>query len=68
MTDKPMFHIDAADKRPDLPDCGGADKCDNPQCPAPDFEVGFGLAGGGYGVYEYCEICGRVVSKTEVEE
>ena len=28
---------------------------------------GFGLAGGGYGVYEFCESCQVVVSKVQVE-
>lgn len=34
------------------PHCGGA------------TAVGFGLAGGGYGAYTYCEDCSLVVSKS----
>jgi len=64
--DKPMLHIDSAVKREGLPDMGEAVACGRPRCPAPNFEVGFGLAGGGYGPYEYCEICGEIVSKTEL--
>ncbi len=33
------------------PECGGS------------LEVGFGLAGGGYGPYTYCLACERVVEK-----
>jgi len=72
MSDEPapktMIHIDAAEKRPDLPDTGEAKSCGRVDCPAPRFEMGFGLAGGGYGVYEYCEVCGEIVSKTEVHD
>ena len=62
------IHIDAAHKREDLPEMGHAEKCGREDCPAPAFKTGFGLAGGGFGVYEYCDVCGKVVSKTEAEE
>jgi len=68
MTDKVFVHIDATEKRADLPDCGATDgHC--PNCGA-RLETGFGLAGGGYGVYEYCasEQCNRVITKTNVED
>lgn len=39
------------------------DKCTNSACPKPNFEAGFGLAGGGYGPYEYCPVCNLLVSK-----
>lgn len=29
-----------------------------------DTSVGFGLAGGGYGPYTYCETCQKVTSKS----
>lgn len=29
---------------------------------------GFGLGGGGFGVYTYCPTCGYVLTKTEIEE
>lgn len=64
----PTIFIDAAEKRPDLPDCGAT----NGLCPrcGDRLEVGFGLAGGGYGVYEYCasETCNKVVTKTNIQE
>lgn len=31
------------------------------------LEVGFGLAGGGYGAYLYCEKCGKIIHKTQVD-
>lgn len=49
-----------------LPEVGSTlPQCGTYGCPAPDFQIGFGLAGGGYGVYEYCEVCQRVVTKTQ---
>ena len=33
-----------------------------PQCNGPT-KIGFGLAGGGYGAYAYCETCGIVAEK-----
>lgn len=61
---------DSTTQRPvtDLPEVGAALPCGHTDCPAPRFELGFGLAGGGYGVYEFCALCGRVVSKTEERE
>lgn len=61
------MHIDFARKRPSLPEVGKAVACGNPQCPAPNFEVGFGLGGGGYGPYEYCGVCAKIVSKDECD-
>ncbi len=57
------IHIDAAEKNPKLPDLGKAGRCDRADCPE-EFETGFGLACGGFGVYEYCTVCSKVVSKT----
>jgi hypothetical protein len=36
---------------PKCPDCGG------------DIDMGYGLAGGGIGAYEYCTVCHRVIDK-----
>ena len=67
--EKITIHVDAAEKRADLPDCGSTDgAC--PHCGA-RLETGFGLAGGGYGVYEYCpnETCsGEIIGKTTFED
>jgi hypothetical protein len=42
-----------------------------PQEPSPcahsKTEFGFGLAGGGYGAYEYCVDCGHILHKTQTE-
>ncbi len=69
MTDKkeqPYIHIDPLEKRAELPDVGNTDGlC--PECGGV-LEDGFGLAGGGYGPYEYCSECGTVATKTVVEE
>jgi len=67
MSEDPKIHIriDSANKRKDLPECGDHDHC--PTCGG-ELEQGFGLAGGGFGVYTYCTECERVTSKTEIEE
>lgn len=68
-TPKDYVHITSATKREGLPEVGQEQKCDRKECPGPDgFKNGFGLAAGGYGIYRFCEICKRVVSKTLVEE
>lgn len=64
---KPFVHMDMKNKRHDLPDLGATDgMC--PKCGC-RLETGFGLAGGGYGVYEYCasDGCNSVVTKTETD-
>lgn len=71
MSEAPKYrmHITSATKREGLPDVGNEQKCERKDCPGPDgFESGFGLAAGGYGIYRYCDLCERVVSKTLVEE
>jgi len=39
----------------------------NGRCPkcGDDLETGFGLAGGGYGVYEFCDQCGDIITKDQ---
>lgn len=64
MADKIHVHIDGAEQRADLPDfC--PDVC--PKC-GTEAEHGFGLAGGGYGVYTYCPKCEIMLGKTQVDE
>ena len=41
------------------------DRC--PDHPGLIPEIGYGLAGGGMGVYSYCGECGRVISKTQTD-
>lgn len=36
-----------------------------PKCLSVNLEMGFGLAGGGYGPYSYCPQCGIVVNKSQ---
>lgn len=36
-----------------------------PKCLGTNLEMGFGLAGGGYGPYSYCPSCGVVVNKSQ---
>lgn len=65
MSDQIEIHIDPSDKRDGLPDCGDGKSCERKDCPGPrGWQSGFGLAGGGYGVYSYCDICERIVEKT----
>jgi hypothetical protein len=68
MTDELTIHIDQAHKREELPEMGRSVKCDRSDCPHPIFTSGYGLAGGGFGMYEYCEKCEKIVSKTETGE
>jgi len=39
------------------------DRC--PKCLSTNLEMGFGLAGGGFGPYSYCPACGIVVTKSQ---
>lgn len=55
------MYIDMSEKREGLPEFDENLLC--PDCNALTTE-GFGLAGGGYGVYTVCIECGNVVSKT----
>jgi hypothetical protein len=61
MTDDIHVHIDPSEQH--VPETG-PDAC--PKCKVP-VEVGFGLAGGGYGAYTYCPQCYAILSKTQVE-
>lgn len=65
MTDKLVVHVDPIDKREGMPEVDQGGRC--PHCGGPTVD-GFGLAGGGFGVYTYCEACERVVSKTLMDE
>lgn len=40
-----------------------SDRC--PKCLSTNLEMGFGLAGGGYGLYSYCPTYGIVVNKSQ---
>lgn len=62
--DKVIVHLDSATQHEDVPEVG-PEAC--PDCHVP-AEDGFGLAGGGYGVYTYCPQCYRILSKVQVED
>ena len=58
-------HIDSAEKQEEIPEYDQLIRCE--PCNS-DAEDGFGLAGGGFGIYNYCKVCGRILSKSIVEE
>lgn len=60
----PFAHYDLSEQRKDIPEAGPT-HC--PECKV-EAESGFGLAGGGFGVYTFCPSCGKMLSKTQVEE
>ena len=63
MTDKKdemLFHIDSSVQDPNIPD---TDKC--PDHPDAIPEMGYGMAGGGVGVYSFCPECGKLLSKSQ---
>jgi len=64
MSDEPRVHIDPIDVREGILDYQ-VENC--PTCNTL-VEDGFGLAGGGIGVYGYCPKCERIVWKCVVEE
>ena len=48
---------------------GAAEPMECPDHPDVPHEIGFGLAGGGYGPYAYCPVCSRIVVKwQEIDE
>lgn len=53
-------------KAKQLPECGSTGgEC--PDCKA-KLEMGFGLAGGGYGPYEFCDACRKIVTKSQEKD
>lgn len=63
MADEIKVHIDSATQDPDLPE-NCPDEC--PKCKVP-AEHGYGMAGGGMGVYTYCPKCGDMLGKVQCE-
>ncbi len=65
MSDKIRVHCDSAEQH--VPKMGEA-VCSRADCPGEEgWEIGYGLAGGGCGVYHYCDKCEKVVDKTQDE-
>jgi len=63
--DTHFVHVDAAEKRPELPEYLQGHMC--PHCGG-QTEDGFGLAGGELGVYTYCPSCKQITSKSVIKE
>lgn len=63
MSDKVSVHIDSSEQDKDLPN-NIPDEC--PKCKVP-AEQGFGMAGGGMGVYSFCPKCGQMLGKVQCE-
>jgi hypothetical protein len=63
MTDKDKIgiHVDLSEQQ--VPEPSEDDRC--PTHPEAIPEINYGLASGGIGVYSYCPICGKVLSKTQ---
>lgn len=60
------MHIDLADQHPDVPEPKDRPPCDFPECdPRTHWQPGYGLAGGGMGLYTYCDLCERVIDKVQ---
>lgn len=57
-----IAHVDSAQKQDDLPEFSQGERC--PNCDI-ETETGYGMAGGGMGVYSYCPVCGIITSKSE---
>lgn len=69
MTDGGFIRITPTEKRDGIPNMGEGRPCDQQGCPGPEgWQCGFGLAGGGYGAYSFCEKCERITEKTCYEE
>lgn len=64
MSDEPQVHVDPSEIREGILD-RQVENC--PKCNT-TLEQGFGLAGGGFGVYGYCPTCERVVWKCAIDE
>ena len=60
------IHIDSAEQHAPKPENGFVCMDKLPNCPGDEGqEMGYGLAGGGCGVYAYCPVRHRVTSKTQ---
>jgi hypothetical protein len=58
-----IIHIARAEQDPNIPN---VDRC--PDHPTLEPESGFGMAGGGMGVYTYCPECMKILSKTQIHD
>lgn len=58
--------IDSALQQKDVPAMSDSLLC--PEHPGEEPEVGFGLAGGGYGPYYFCPVCCKILGKDQEDE
>lgn len=67
MTDEKFFaHLDYSDQDPKIPDLDQSIRC--PDHPNTEPEDGYGLGGGGIGIYTFCPECGKILSKMQDPE
>lgn len=60
-----FIHISPSEKRTEIPELGEGKACDKSECPGPKgWEMSYGLAGGGMGAYNFCNVCDRITEKT----
>lgn len=57
-----IAHIALSEQRPEIPTQQGDGIC--PECKVEE-EIGFGLAGGGFGAYGYCPNCNKMLWKCQ---
>jgi len=51
-----------------IPSCADAQGCDRTDRPGrKEFDMGYGLAGGGFGTYLYCGICQKIAEDCDDE-
>jgi hypothetical protein len=63
------IHIASTEQDPEVLKMGEPDICVRADCPGEmGWEVGYGMAGGGMGVYHYCHVCQKVVDKMQDSE
>lgn len=62
----PYLHIGYRNKRKELPELDDSLTC--PEHPDAPVDSGYGMAGGGMGIYTCCSMCGRILSKSEDPE
>ena len=61
-----FLHLSPSRKHESIPDFDTRIRCETH--PLTEPEQGFGMAGGGYGVYTFCPSCQRILSKSEEME
>lgn len=62
-----VIHVDFMEQDPAIPKIGEFSHCERQDCPGRtgDFVAGYGLAGGGIGVYLSCDTCYKIVAKDQ---